>query len=496
MDNIYASIDLKSFYASVECIERGLDPVKTNLVVADEGRTEKTICLAVTPSLKAYGIPGRVRLFEVIKKVREINLKRRNSTKEHKFTGKSYDDIELKQNPSLELDYIVAKPRMAYYMKYSTEIYKIYLKYIAPEDIFSYSIDEVFCDITKYLKYYKLTAKELITRIIMEVYEKTGITATAGIGTNLFLAKVAMDIEAKHIEPDEYGVRIAQLDEMSFRRKLWSHRPITDFWRIGRGYARKLEENGIYTMGDIARCSVNNEELLYKLFGVNAEILIDHSWGFEPTTIEDVKKYKPSSKSLSSGQVLHQPYDFEKARLIVREMVELLVLEIVEKEFITDQLVLHIEYDTESLANTKYKGEITKDRYGRSVPKAAHGTQRLERKTSSTRLISEGFLKLYDSIVNKKLLVRNINVCVANLISELDKKQKIEFEQIDLFTNYEKISKKNDIENKKLEAEKQIQIAIINIKNKYGKNSIIKAMNLEEGATSIERNKQIGGHNE
>lgn len=416
MNKIYASIDLKSFYASVECKERGLDPINTNLVVADKARTEKTICLAISPSLKSYGLPGRARLFEVVQKVKDINFQRRMRAPNHKFSGKSYNNTELKKNSSLELDYVIAAPQMSYYMKYSTTIYNIYLKYIAPEDIYSYSIDEVFCDLTKYLKTYKLTAKELVTKMIQDVYKTTGITATAGIGTNLFLCKVAMDIEAKHIQPNEYGVRIAQLDEASFRKKLWNHKPITDFWRVGKGYARRLEKHNIYTMGDIARCSINNEELLYKLFGINAELLIDHSWGWENVTIESIKAYKPEIRSLSSGQVLHCPYNCEKAKLIVKEMVELLVLEMVEKQFITDQLVLDVIYDVENLTNPNYSkiynGEITTDGYGRKVPKPAHGTFRLENKTSSTRLICDGFIKLYDSIVNKKLLIRKINICV------------------------------------------------------------------------------------
>lgn len=500
MNRIYAAIDLKSFYASVECRERGLNPLTTNLVVADESRTEKTICLAVSPSLKAYKIPGRARLFEVIQKVKDVNYWRRMKAPNHKFVGKSYNDMELKSNPSLELDYIAAPPRMSLYMKYSTTIYNIYLKYIAPEDIYPYSIDEVFCDITNYLKSYKLTAKELVSKMIMDVYNSTGITATAGIGTNLFLCKVAMDIGAKHIKPDKYGVRIAQLDEMTFKKKLWNHRPITDFWRVGKGYAKKLEEHGIYTMGDVARCSIENEELLYKLFGVNAELLIDHSWGWECATIESIKAYKPETKSLSSGQVLHCPYNFEKARLIIKEMVELLVLDMVQKQYVTDQLVLDVIYDIENLTNKNYSkfynGEIKEDRYGRNAPKPAHGTFRLEKKTSSTRIIMNGFLKLYDSIVNNRLLIRKINICVGNLSNETDIKKEDNYEQIDLFTNYIELEEKEKLKNKKLEKEKELQKTIINIKSKYGKNAIIKGMNLEEGATTIERNGQIGGHKE
>lgn len=500
MDRIYAAIDLKSFYASVECKERGLDPLTTNLVVADSSRTEKTICLAVSPALKAYGIPGRARLFEVIQKVKDINFQRRMKLPNHTFSGKSYDDTELKRNPSLELDYIAAPPRMSYYMKYSTTIYNIYLKYIAPEDIYPYSIDEVFCDVTKYLKSYNLTAKELVTKMIMDVYTTTGITATAGIGTNLFLCKVAMDIGAKHIKPDKYGVRIAELDEMSFRKKLWNHRPITDFWRVGKGYAKRLEEHNIYTMGDVARCSIDNEELLYKLFGVNAELLIDHSWGWECATIESIKDYKPEAKSLSSGQVLHCPYNFEKARLIIKEMVELLVLDMVQKQYVTDQLVLDVIYDIENLTNKNYSkfynGEIKEDRYGRNAPKPAHGTFRLEKKTSSTKIIMNGFLKLYDSIVNNKLLIRKINICVGNLSDEKEIKEESKYEQVDLFTNYKELERQREKENKELQNERKIQNAIIDIKNKYGKNAILKGMNLEEGATTIERNKQIGGHKE
>lgn len=498
MEKVYASIDLKSFYASVECIERNLNPLTTNLVVADSSRTEKTICLAVSPSLKSYGIPGRARLFEVIQKVRDVNFQRKMQIPNHTFTGKSYNDIELKKDKTLELDYIAAPPRMNYYMKYSTAIYNIYLKYIAPEDIFPYSIDEVFCDITKYLKTYNITAKELVTKMIRDVYKTTGITATAGIGTNLFLCKVAMDIGAKHIKPDKYGVRIAELDEMSFRKKLWNHRPITDFWRVGKGYAKRLEEYNMYTMGDVARCSVNNEELLYKLFGVNAELLIDHSWGWECTSIENIKKYKPEAKSLSSGQVLHCPYDFEKARLIIKEMVELLVLDMVQKRFVTDQLVLDVIYDIENLTNKNYSklynGEITIDRYGRNTPKPAHGTFRLEKKTSSTKAIMYGFLKLYDEIVNNKLLIRKINICVGNLSDESELKNENKYEQVNLFTNYKELEKQREKENKELQNERKLQETIINIKNKYGKNSILKGMNLEKGATTIERNGQIGGH--
>lgn len=376
LQHIYVSIDLKSFYASVECNERGLNPITTNLVVADSSRTEKTICLAVSPSLKSYGISGRARLFEVVQKVKEINIERKKYAPNHIFTGSSYDNIALKRNPDLELTYLVAPPRMAYYIKYSTKIYNIYLKWFSSDDIYVYSIDEVFIDITHYLKTYKLSARELVTKVIQDIYENTGITATAGIGTNLYLCKVAMDIVAKHVEPNKNGVRIAGLDELTYRKLLWNHRPLTDFWRVGKGYSNKLEEHRIYTMGDIARTSLNNEDLLYKLFGVNAELLIDHAWGYEPCTIKQIKSYKPSTNSICSGQVLHCPYDYKKTELIVKEMAELLSLDLVEKNLVTDQIVLTIGYDVENLTNSQisnlYKGDITIDRYGRKIPKHAH----------------------------------------------------------------------------------------------------------------------------
>ena len=497
MEKIYMCIDLKSFYASVECVERGLDPITTNLVVADKSRTDKTVCLAITPSLKQYGLSGRARLYEVVQKVNEINKDRKSKIR-YGFNGKSFDDIDLKKNPRLELDYIVAPPRMKHYMKYSTNIYNIYLKYLAPEDIYVYSIDEVFCDITNYLKTYNMTPKELVTKMIQDVYNTTGITATAGIGTNMFLAKVAMDIVAKHVEPNEFGVRIAELDEMSYRKELWNHRPLTDFWRVGRGYAKKLENNYLYTMGDIALCSIENENLLYKLFGVNAELLIDHAWGFEPCTIEDVKKYKPSTTSLSSGQVLHEPYDYKKTKLIVKEMTELLTLDMVEKHYVTDQIVLTIGYDIENLKNSKirdnYDGKITTDHYGRKVPKSSHGTIRIDHKTSSTKTISDAVINLYDSIINPVLLVRRVNIAVYNLSNEDEVKDNVIYKQYDLFSNIEEeVAKKNkELENEK--SERKIQNVIINLKHKYGKNSILKGMNLEDGGTTIERNKQVGGH--
>ena len=453
-ENTYIAIDLKSFYASVECVERGLNPMTTNLVVADNSRTKKTICLAVSPSLKKYGIPGRARLYEVVQKAKQANI-----------------------------DFIIAPPRMAYYMKYSTRIYNIYLKYFAPEDIFAYSIDEVFCDVTHYLKTYKMTARQLVTKIMLDVLKTTGITATAGIGTNLYLAKVAMDIGAKHIKPDKNGVRIAELDEMSYRKLLWNYRPITDFWRVGKGYAKKLEKYRIYTMGDIARTSLRNEDLLYKLFGVNAELLIDHSWGWECATIESIKNYKPMTNSISSGQVLHCAYDYEKTKLIVKEMTELLTLDLVKKNLVTSQLVLTIGYDVENLIDG-YNGEIAFDQYGRKVPKHAHGTINLDHKTSSTKIITEAVMELYDRIINPKLLTRRINVTANNVVSE---KQVQEYEQINLFTDYKKRQKEED--------ERKIQKAMLDIKNKYGKNAIIKGMNLQEGGTTIERNSQIGGHN-
>ena len=493
---VYAAIDLKSFYASVECKERGLDPNTTNLVVADSSRTEKTICLAVSPALKAYGIPGRARLFEVIQKVKEINAFRRRNAPDHKFKGSSIDDVELKAKAELELDFIAAPPRMSYYMKYSQNIYSVYLKYFAPEDIYAYSIDEVFCDITNYLKTYNMSARELVTKVIQDVYETTGITATAGIGTNLYLCKVALDIVAKHVKPNKNGVRIAGLDEMTYRKLLWSHRPLTSFWRVGSGYAKKLERYGMFTMGDVARMSIKNEDLLYRLFGVNAELLIDHSWGWESCTIESIKSYKPASNSICSGQVLHCPYDYEKTKLIVKEMTELLTLDLVRKNLVTNQIVLTVGYDVESLKNPiikeSYKGEITIDRYGRKVPKHAHGTVNIDHKTSSTKIITEAVMKLYNEIVNDKFLVRRINLTANNVVNESDIKDDNSYEQINLFVNQEEKNKNT----KKERAEKEIQKAMVDIKNKYGKNAIIKGMDLQEGGTTIERNGQIGGHRE
>lgn len=503
----YIAIDLKSFYASVECRERGLNPMKTNLVVADESRTEKTICLAVSPSLKTFGIPGRARLFEVYEKVRQVNADRRlklPKTANGRFRDKSYMAEELEEDPELELAFIAAPPRMALYMEYSSRIYDIYLKYVAPEDIHVYSVDEVFMDVTAYLNTYGLTPRELAGKMIYDVLKTTGITATAGIGTNMYLAKVAMDVEAKHMEADEYGVRIAELDEMSYRRLLWDHTPITDFWRVGAGYAKKLAKYGMYTMGDVARCSVGgendyyNEDLLYKLFGINAELLIDHAWGWEPCTIDLVKQYKPENNSLSSGQVLPCPYDADKARLIVKEMTDLLVLDLVEKELATDQIVITVGYDIENLTDkdrkTTYKGEVTIDRYGRRIPKHAHGTINLKYKTSSTRLIMEAAMELYDRIIDRKLLVRRITVVAAKLARETDVKLYPDFEQLDMFTDYDALEKEREEEQEALEKEKKLQHAMLDIKNKFGKNAIVKGMNLEEGATTIKRNAQIGGH--
>ena len=500
----YIAIDIKSFYASVECKERGRNPLTTNLVVADKSRTEKTICLAVSPALKSYGIPGRPRLFEVVQKVREANTARRWKAPNRTFTGASDDSTELNENPALKIDYIVAPPRMSCYMEYSTRIYNVYLKYIAPEDIHVYSIDEVFMDVTAYLHTYGMTARELAMTIIQDVLKTTGITATAGIGTNLYLCKIAMDIVAKRTEPDKDGVRIAELDEMSYRRMLWNHRPLTDFWRVGRGYARKLEEHGLYTMGDIARCSIgkpnelHNEELLYKLFGINAELLIDHAWGYEPCTMEYIEAYKPETSCITSGQVLHCPYDFEKARLVVKEMTDLMVLDLVDKRLVTDQIVLTVGYDIENLTDSKqggkYKGAITVDRYGRKVPKHAHGTTNLKKQTSSTRLITEAVLELYDQIVDKNLLIRRINITANKLVDESTVSGKVEFEQLDLFTDYQTREKEEAKEEADLEREKRMQRAMLDIKKKFGKNAILKGMNLQEGATAKDRNEQIGGH--
>ena len=498
MDRVYICIDLKSFYASVECVERGLDPLDTNLVVADEARTAKTICLAVSPSLKSYGLSGRCRLFEAIQKVREVNYQRRKDNNYRPFTKKSYLDSEIKRNNNLELDFIKATPRMRLYMKYSTAIYNIYLKYIAEEDILVYSIDEVFCDITNYLKFYKMTASELVMKIISEVYKTTGITATAGIGTNMYLAKVAMDIMAKKMKPNEYGVRMAYLNEELYKKELWSHQPLTDFWRVGRGYAKKLETNNIYTMGDIARTSLVNEDLLFKLFGVNAELLIDHAWGYEPCTISDAKNYKPLRNSISSGQVLHCAYDYNKAKLVVREMVDSLTLDLVDKHLISNQFVLTIGYDVENLLNPKianlYHGEITTDNYGRSIPKHAHGTANIDHRTSSTSIITNEVMKLYDKIVNRHLLIKRINLTACDVVNENCQDKVIITKQLDLFSNTSVINKEKEQELHNEVEERKIQRTLLDIKNKYGKNAILKGMNLEEGSTQKDRNEQVGGH--
>ena len=495
---IYAAIDLKSFYASVECMERGLDPLTTNLVVADPSRTEKTICLAVTPSLKALGVSGRARLFEAIAKVKEVNAARLREIPNKKFSGTSCDALKLSLDPGLAVDFIVAPPRMALYVDYSTRIYSVYLKYVAPEDIHVYSIDEVFMDITAYLNHSKMTPREFVKMLIGQVMDKTGITAAAGIGTNLFLCKVAMDITAKHIPADEDGVRIAELDEMTYRRTLWDHRPLTDFWRIGRGYATSLEAHGMHTMGDIARCSLGGEDLLYRLFGIFAELIIDHAWGWEPCTIADIIAYKPSTNSISSGQVLQCPYDYEKTRLIVMEMTDMLVLDLVEKGLVTNQLVLVIGYDSENIADkhdgTSYSGDITTDFYGRKVPKHARGNIVLGKYTSSTKVIVEKVLEVFEQVIDKKLSSRRITITACNVITEQAAIKKKAPVQLDIFTDYEVLEQQQKAEEETMNREKNKQQALIEIKNRYGKNAILKGMNFTEGATARERNNQIGGH--
>lgn len=503
-DRTYIAIDLKSFYASVECMERGLDPMTTNLVVADRSRTEKTICLAVSPALKAYGISGRARLFEVEQKVREVNAKRRRNAPGGVLNGASFQSTELKNDPSLALDYITAPPQMARYMEISAEIYEVYLKYIAPEDMHVYSIDEVFIDATGYLKTYGLTARELAMKMILDVLKTTGITAAAGIGTNLYICKAAMDIWAKHVPADENGVRIACMDEMSYRRLLWSHRPLTDFWRVGRGYAKKLEEKGLFTMGDIARCSLGkpedyyNEDLLYDMFGINAELLIDHAWGWEPCTIKDIKAYKPENSSVVSGQVLQCPYTFDKARLVVREMADMLALDLVEKKLVTNQIVLTVGYDIDNLKDPvlrkKYCGEVSTDRYGRAVPKHAHGTVNLKDYTASAKQIMEAVTGLYEQITDEELLVRRLSMAANHVIPEDEARGEVQYEQLDLFTDYAAVQREKQKAEEELAREKKLQQAMLDIKKKFGKNAILKGMNLEEGATARERNQQIGGH--
>ena len=494
----YIAIDLKSFYASVECLQRGLDPLTTNLVVADPSRTEKTICLAVTPSLKSYGVSGRARLFEVVEHVRQINAQRKESAPGKTLTGRSWDHNKLQQNPSLEVDYIVAPPQMALYMETSAAIYHIYLKYIAPEDIHVYSVDEVFIDATPYLNTYGLSARELAQKMIQDILQTYGVTATAGIGTNLYLCKVAMDIVAKHIPADENGVRIADLDELQYRKLLWDHQPLTDFWRVGPGYQKRLQKVGIRTMGDIARCSLGktgefyNEDLLYQLFGVNAELLIDHAWGYEPCTIADIKAYRPESNSLTSGQVLHCPYTKEKARLVIREMADLLALDLVDKGLVTDQIVLTVGYDIENLTDPQrrktYQGPVTTDHYGRKIPKHAHGTGNLQHHTASTREILETVSELFDSIVDANLLIRRLNLTANHVLREEDAPPLPEI-QLDLFSQLE-----NTADTQALEREKKRQKALLTIKKKFGKNAILKGMNLQDGATAKDRNAQIGGH--
>lgn len=495
----YIAIDLKSYYSSVECAARGLDPLTTNLVVADVSRTEKTICLAVSPSLKAYGLGGRARLFEVVEKMRQVNAERSKAIGYKPFTGKSYSAIELAKHPDWKADYIAATPRMAEYIRQSSRIYGIYLKYIAPEDIHVYSIDEMFADVTAYLDTYKMTAHELAMTMIQDVLKTTGITATAGIGTNLYLCKVAMDIVAKHIPADKDGVRIAELDEMSYRQKLWDHKPMTDFWRFGRGIVARLAQYGIDTMGKLARLSVTNDEFLYKLFGVNAELIIDHAWGWEPVTMDYIKAYKPDNNSLGNGQVLQCPYTVEKARVVVKEMADNIALELLDKHLVGSQVVLAIGYDRESLTDPKirqqYQGEVSTDWYGRPVPKHAHGTEKLERPTSSSRLITEAVMKVFDRVVNPILLVRRINVTVLNVVSEDKAKKNGEKPvQLDLFTDYDKQKAEKEKEDAALERERRLQEATLKIKKEYGKNALLKGLNFADGATQRERNNQIGGH--
>ena len=514
----YIAIDLKSFYASVECRERGLDPLQTNLVVADEARTEKTICLAVSPSLKALGISGRARLFEAVQKVKEVNALRRNALNGRDFSGKSTDAAELARDGTLEIDFIRAKPRMALYMDYSTRVYTIYLRYVAPEDIHVYSIDEVFVDVTDYLRTYGCTAKELATKMMGDVLGELGITATAGIGTNLYLAKIAMDIVAKHVEADENGARLAMLDEDSYRRLLWAHTPLTDFWRVGRGTAKKLAGLGMYTMGDIARCSLGredefyNEDLLYRLFGVNAELLIDHAWGIEPTRISDIKAYRPKDNSLCSGQVLKEPYPYRKARLVVREMADLLSLDLVKKGVVASQMTLTVGYDIENLTDparrAAYKGEIETDRYGRKVPKNAHGSLNFDGHTSSSARFLEAAGELFDRIADPSLLVRRMYL-TANHLRFFDEveKEKASYQQMSLFDwegGFGEPGRKTEADfggvrqqekaRSREERERRMQQAVLSIQKRFGKNALLRGMNLEEGGTAIERNGQIGGH--
>lgn len=489
----YIAIDLKSFYASVECVERGLDPLDACLVVADSSRTEKTICLAVSPALKQFGIGGRPRLFEVIQQVEYQNLKRG-----HRVGSTSWK--ELNSHPDYFIDYYVAPPRMAFYIEYSTRIYEIYLRYIAPEDIHVYSIDEVFIDATSYLSIYKMSAHELAMTMIRDVLKETGITATAGIGTNLYLCKIAMDILAKKMRPDKDGVRIAELDEKSYREQLWHHQPLTDFWRVGAGTARRLSPYGIQTMGDIARCSIENEEFLFKLFGVNAELLIDHAWGWEPVTMDYIKSYIPETRSVSSGQVLSEPYDCKRARVVVMEMADALAFDLIDKGVVTDQVTLQIGYDRESLINPKirsgYQGRVVKDHYGRPVPEHAHGSCNAPYPTSSSMILSTMFEKLYDRIINPELLVRRVTLCANNLVSEKVALKHPKVVQLDLFTDYEEVHRQNEVISEELRKERKEREAILKIKKVFGKNAILRGLNFAEGATQKDRNKQIGGHHE
>ena len=499
-ESVYIAIDLKSFFASVECVERGLDPLSTNLVVADSSRTEKTVCLAVSPSLKAYGIAGRARLFEVIQRVSQVNRQRRCQQYSHRLTEKSVFDNELKEHPEWEVDYITATPRMRLYIEYSRRAYASYLKYISPEDIHIYSVDEVFIHATPYLQTLQTDAHGLARMLIREVLKDTGITATAGIGTNLYLAKVAMDIVAKHLAADADGVRIAEVDEQTYRRRLWAYRPLSKFWRVGRGIAQRLEQHGIYTMGDIARQSVQNEALLYRLFGVNAELLIDHAWGWEPCTIEQIHAYQPKAKSLSRGQVLHEPYTFEKARVVMQEMAYAMSLTLLDKRLVSDQMVISVGYDKESISlpafSQVYHGEIVADHYGRSVPKPAHASANLEEFTSSASQICQAVMEAFDNVVNRHLLVRRINLSANHLISEDDYQQQKKSipVQLDLFTDYDELRRQKEKKREKLQKERRVQEAILQIKKTFGKNSILTGLNFAEGATMRDRNSQIGGH--
>lgn len=494
----YIAIDLKSFYASVECVARGLDPLTTNLLVADVSKTEKTICLAVTPSLKAHGISGRARLFEAVQQVKMVNAQRKAKLRGKDFEGSSYDDIELKKNPNLAVDYIAAPPRMALYRECSAKIVAIYLKYVSIDDLYAYSIDEVFIDATPYLDNHKMNAHDFARMLIQDVLSSSGVTATAGIAENMYLCKVALDITAKHIPPDKDGVRIAELDTMTYRRTLWTHKDLTDFWMIGSGIAKRLNKLGLYTMGDVARCSIQNEERLYKEFGKNAQYIIDQAWGWEPVTIADIKAYKPESTSVSSGQVLTRPYTFDETKVIVREMTESLVLGLVEKGVVTDQIVLHIGYDIDNLKDPKrraaYTGTIEVDRYGREIPKHARGTANMGKHTSSTRLVMEKTLELFDRIADPKLLTRRLNITANHLIGEDEVVKVSAPQQLTLFDDPEELERKQAEEDAAEEKERRIQKAMIQIKDRYGANAILKGTNFQDGATARERNETIGGH--